>query len=64
MPTNGQYVINLSGATNNNYPFGEGVYAIGGRPVIVRETDRQAPCRHVERLGCDDADGSTELERR
>ena len=40
---NGQYVLNLPGATNNNYPFGEGVYAIGGRPVIVREADRQAP---------------------
>lgn len=43
MPTGGQYVLNLPGATNQNYPFGSGVYAIGGEPIIVVEHDRQAP---------------------
>ncbi|MCO5195003.1 MAG: hypothetical protein M9930_17220 [Anaerolineae bacterium] len=42
-PNGGQYVLNLSGATNQNYPFGGGVYAIGGEPIIVMESDRQAP---------------------
>jgi hypothetical protein len=38
-PVNGQYVIQLAGATNQNAPWDPNLYMIGGRPVILIESD-------------------------
>lgn len=50
-PEGGQYALDLPGATNRNYPFGDDVYAIGGRPVIVVEADAQAPAVTLDVTG-------------
>lgn len=38
-PSGGRYRILLAGATNQNAPWDETLYPIGGRPVIVVESD-------------------------
>jgi hypothetical protein len=44
-PSNGEYQIALSGATNRNWPDGQGGYNIGiyGRPYLVIEQDTLPP---------------------
>ena len=38
-PTNGQYTLQLPGATNQNAPWDPNLYMIGGRPLILIELD-------------------------
>ncbi len=42
-PTSGQYTLALGPATNQNLPHAPGVYAIGGPPLILIETDTMPP---------------------
>lgn len=42
-PTNGYYTLTLPMATNQNAPWAPTLYAIGGRPYLLIETDTLAP---------------------
>ena len=48
-PTNGFYQVNLSGATNTNWPDGHGGYGMGifGEPVMLIENDTLPPTASI-----------------
>ena len=51
-PTNGYYEVGLAGATNANWPDGQGGYGMGifGEPVLLIEEDTLAPTASILNL--------------
>ena len=48
-PTAGYYEVSLAGATNTNWPDGQGGYSMGiyGEPVLLIETDTMSPTASI-----------------
>jgi hypothetical protein len=44
----GNYSLTLPGATNQNSPWDPSLFAIGGRPYLLVETDEQAPATTLQ----------------
>lgn len=62
-PQNGTYRVPLPGATNQNLAWDRSIYAIGGRPYILIETDLQAPTATISAaLSGADRDGLAMVE--